>query len=464
MRIALIAVSLLALAACGSADPMAGVRAAWDSGAWMAARAQLHELRASDSGNDYLYDLEDGIAALAVGEPGESEAALQRARDALDENTSSNAAEWFGAVMLDDRQLEYGGADYERVLVRAVLALANLVRDGRDAAAYALQVLEKQLQIIDGFEDPRGGKPKERYKLVAFGSYLRGIIAEEDPFRRGVAREAFQRVLEIEPDFAFGRTDLERVENGVHAPPGHGVLHVLAMVGRGPLRVEVEAPATAEILALAQIIWAWSRDRVTFPNIVAVPIPALAFYDNNPTEALIDIDGQPTVATAAVTDVERTAAREFEAMHDQFVARAVLRRAFKIVATEATKEIVNRKRTRRDRYGEYRQADPLVDLGVSILGLIWTAVERADLRCWNLLPASFQAVRIELPEGNYRIGVRAGVRGVPTSPPGEVGVRVRAGFNSYVVALLPSRAGGPPPLSSDPVAPTIGTESQENPR
>lgn len=441
----LLAGSLAHLSACAS-DPMPAIREAFYEGRYDEARERLLELE-RDSSDRQVYQLERGIVELARHEPQESERALRAARDRLDELETDDPLSWFAAVLLDDRQLPYSGADYEKVLVRAVLAVANLMHGGRDAAAYALQVLEKQQEIIRSFEDENGYNPKRAYKLVAFGSYLRAILLENDPVKLATARREFERVKRLEPDFPFADADLERAAHGKHSEKGNGVIHVIAMVGKGPFRVEVEEPVTSRVLALAQAIWGHLRKRAVLPNITAVKIPAMAYWRDNPTETHVSVDGRAAGATATVTDVELTAAREFAAMRNHIVARAVLRRAFKIAVTEGVREAI-----RKDSK-EYDEGELFKDLAVSILGMVWTGVEQADLRCWSLLPASFQVLRLEVPAGRHELTIRAGLHGRPVGAPQTVHVMVRDGYNTYVLVQTPTLHGGPEPLTSEPAFP-----------
>ena len=79
-----------------------------------------------------------------------------------------------------------------------------------------------------------------------------------------------------------------------------------------------------------------------------------------------------------------------------------------------------------------------------------------------MLPARFQALRVEVSAGEHDISVEA-LRGDRlVGRPQTVRVFVRDGFNTYVVALVPTLAGGPPPLTSEPVSspePTVVTEA-----
>ena len=87
---------------------------------------------------------------------------------------------------------------------------------------------------------------------------------------------------------------------------------------------------------------------------------------------------------------------------------------------------------------------------IDLFGLIWTGSERADLRCWSLLPETFQAARLEVSAGDHELVFRVGRNGHPTAAAQKVRVHVRDGYNTYVLVLAPTLGGGPPPLTSQP--------------
>ena len=87
-------------------------------------------------------------------------------------------------------------------------------------------------------------------------------------------------------------------------------------------------------------------------------------------------------------------------------------------------------------------------VGIDILGNLWAATEGADLRSWSLLPASFQALRVEVPEGEHEVVLRALRNGRMVGAEQRVRVRVHAGYNTFVLGLTPTQAGGPSPLTS----------------
>ncbi len=421
---------------------MPEIRRAYAGGNFEKASEMLADLEKSDPSNAHLYGMERSLPLLCLAKPGEAEKELRGARDRLDALSGKGAWEWFSAMLLDDRQNDYEGADYEKVLVRALLSVANLMRGGQDADAYAYQVLEKQLEIIGSFEAPNGKKPKKAYKLVAFGSYLRGILNSDDAMHLEVAKSAFKRALEIEPGNPLIREALDRVTHGKHSKKGNGVVHVLTFVGRGPYRVEVQAPVTALAFQIAQIIWQHNRRTGAIPNLTKVPIPALAFHQNNPDSVGIRVDGRPVGESLTITDVELCAQKEFDAMKDYTLSRAVLRRAFKLAVVESAKEVNRKKKGGEKNWG--------LNLGLDLLGMLWTGAESADLRCWSFVPAKLQAFRIELPAGVHEISLEPLGEGGLHGGPRKVRVLVRDGFNSYVLGLFPSWIGAIP-LTSDPV-------------
>ena len=441
------------VSACAS-DPMAAARESYSRGSYAEARGFVEELIADDASNAHLWRAERAMVDLALQQPKDAISALRAARDQYDDAEGSDALGWFGAMLLDDRQMRYQGYDYEKVLLRAMLGVADLMQGGADAIAYGLQVFEVQQRLMQSFTDEGGKQPKLRYKQVAFGNYLRAIVQEGDPLRLDEARRNHEQVAALEPNFRFGKENLERVRNGKHSERGHGVVHLIALVGRAPFREERNEVTTQASLAIAQWIWARARNRAILPNIAKVPIPGLAFHRDNPQLAMVSVDGGPFAGTATVTDVEAAAREEFDVMRDAIVARAVLRRAFKIGVTEGVKAGVEAG----DRRKKNQQDTELINLGVDALGLLWTATEGADLRCWSLLPASFQVLRLELPVGVHELTIQPGHGGNLVGAPTTIAVEVLDGTNSYVLALLPTFAVAAPLMTSHP-APTAAPTS-----
>ncbi len=135
----------------------------------------------------------------------------------------------------------------------------------------------------------------------------------------------------------------------------------------------------------------------------------------------VAVDGQFVAYTETLADIGRMAEEQFEAVKPQIIARAMIRRAVKKGVT----------------YGAQEALDTNEWLGLLLAagGMVWEAMETADTRCWNLLPAEIQVARLELPAGTHTISLSVFPR-----ISHEKSIRVDAGRNTYVLAHFPGRS------------------------
>lgn len=452
-------------------------------------RNELRALAEDDAGNAHLWLMNRAVVDLAAGDARAGITALRFARTRLDALRARAYDGWVEAMFTDDRALVYDGADYEHVLVRAYLALLDLACGEGDVIAYLNQMLERQVELRETFVTDDGQKPKLGLKSAAIGNWLKAAVEADDPTRRSEVLGQLGTVLEHEPGCQLARREIERFTREGLCAPGRGVVQVIAMVGLGPYRVGRDEPVSSAILDIAHRIYNARRERVAIPvNAIAkVEIAGLAVHGDNPSEALVEASGVRQ-RTEVVTSVDRLAQAEFDCLKTQMVIRAVVRRIFKLATSEYGKSLtksdaqkpaspngqaagdkrVDRRhetdaeRKKREeeerRQRKQQQRDQVNSVAWDFLALLWVALEDADTRCWGLLPASFQAARLELPEGDHEVVVRAAVNGVAVGAEQKVQVRVRRGRTTFVIAQIPSRAGGPPPATSEPVtAPITGS-------
>ena len=143
--------------------------------------------RAPQKEQDVL-SLNQACLELYSGDAASAKKELAQARDSFDsieQKRIQQSAESLISYWTDDNFNSYEGEDYEKVLVRAMLAIADLFDGGEDARAYAYQIAAKQDEIVqNGFiDDPmhEGKKvnPKRNYPRVPLGPYLEGLLWEE---------------------------------------------------------------------------------------------------------------------------------------------------------------------------------------------------------------------------------------------------------------------------------------------
>jgi hypothetical protein len=333
-----------------------------------------------------VFKLDRALVELTAGRPKECESLLREVRDRFDYLEQTSASEHMLAALTDDQRIGYAGEDYEKVLIRVFLALANLLSDGEDASAYGQQVVEKQQQIIDNGADESGDNPKVHYKQLAIGAYIHGLLREETHTNYDDAERAYERVVEWSPEFRAGVDDLERSRSGRHSEPGNGVLYVFALVGRGPYKEEVaEVPTSAALLIADRIISQTAAHSVP-PTLAPIKLPRVVLTRNEITAVEVRCNGRHSGTTETIANIGQLAVEQYSAIYPRVMARAIARRVMKKGVVFAGKEAIH-------------ADNPLVELALDAGGVVWEATESADTRCWGLLPDKIQVLRLELAAG-----------------------------------------------------------------
>jgi hypothetical protein len=373
-----------------------------------------------------VLQLDRAILQLTAGKAREAEQTLRAGRDRFDSLQSKMVGEKALSMLTDAESETYRGEDYEQVLIRAFLCLSNLMSDGGDAIAYALQTSEKQQQIIEAGVEKDGSNSKKDYQRVAFGPYVHAAVREASHTDYDDVERAAIAVCSWQPDFQFGQQDLERARHGRHSNPGNGVLYVITLVGTGPQKIEVaEVPSTVALLVADQLISAFG-DQTLPPNIAPVKVPQIMRVPHGVEAVSVHVDGHPAGRTATITDVGTMAITQHEAVYPKIVAEAVVRRIVKKGVIYGAKEVMGT-----DKYS-------LPAIALDVVGVAWEATESADTRCWGLLPDKIQVLRVEAPAGTHNLALQAvNPGGYPLGNAATQTVELLDGRNTYVLANFP---------------------------
>jgi len=449
MRTLLLITVLCFLTGCASfGERTAKIRSEFTGGNIEKTNAEIDKaLKTRRQSDADILKLNRAIVSLSSGKPKEAETLLREVRDRFDQverEREKRVAEKAVSMLLDDNTVSYSGEDYENVLIRVFLALSNLMHDGTDAPAYALQVGHKQNEIIRKGEmkDPKNAdktvNPKATsYRQVAIGQYLIGVMQEATYRNHDDVIKAYEAVNTWEPGFSQGRQDLERARRGVHAQPGNGVVYVFALVGAGPYKVQKNSEVLHDAQILTTFLIAMMSSRPTLPDFSPIMIPYIVRPRETVSALSVSISGKWQGQTETLTDIGRMAEEQFEAVKPQIVARAVVRRTLKKGILYGSKELLD--------------VNPWVGLAMDAGAMVLQSMETADTRSWNLLPAEIQVVRLEVPAGEHRLTLQPMSRIFSMARRGyivsETSVRtgsqhsrtivVEPGRNTYVLANFP---------------------------
>ena len=427
---------VLAMALCGCAshvDRVVSVRNDFYAGKLETARADVQELRDKHKSDEDVFDLDRAMIELCAGHPKEAEKLLRHVRDDFDKYEEKSAKEIATSMLTDDTKIAYAGEDHEKILVRTFLALSNLMADGGDAHAYALQIGAKQQELAEKSlkqlekHTPEGQELPAVPELpqVALGPYVRAMLHEESALDANEVVRAREMVVSYVPDFRDGEADLERALGDSACAPDHGAIYLFTMVGRGPIKeVSEDVPTQVALLIADQIISALGSQTLP-PTLAPVKVAKVVRRPNRIQSVQALIDGRSVGTTATLVDVGELAEAHYKARYHEILAMAVARRTIKKGSIYLAKEKLN------------ADTNPALDIGLTLAGMAWEFTEAADTRCWGLLPETIQVLRIEAPIGTRTLKLQAADAHGAYGAPESVTVEVREHRNTYVLANFP---------------------------
>lgn len=384
--------------------------------------------------NDRFSDaatLDMAIIDLASGDARAAETRLRRLRDRFDNLPSVAPIGEAVSLVTDDTARKFRPAGYEEVMVRTMLAVCSLAGDGTDAESYAMQAALKQTELANSAEERGLLDAGTVYQPIAFAPYLQGMLREATHHDYDDAERAYRLVSTVRPQFAPAEADIARAGGGTHSAPGHGVLYVIACVGRGPILAETTAPTTSTALSIASAVLNAETnkkedgrvDGPALPNIASVKVPSVMIPPSSIAALGARINGVLFGATQTLTDVGELAARQAEAEMPWTLARAVVRRVTKEAAVVKMG----------DSLGLEGTAGSMFHFATATA---WSGSENADTRCWGLLPREIQVLRAELPIGTHQVHLQPlDFDGQPMADGTVQDVDIIDGRNHYLITI-----------------------------
>ncbi|MCG8650294.1 MAG: hypothetical protein MI861_10705, partial [Pirellulales bacterium] len=306
------------------------------------ASAQQALVELSERGDRFsdAASLDLAMVELANGDARGAEQRLRRIRDKFDALPAVAPLQEAASIVTDDTARPFRPAGYEQVMVRAMLSLCSLAGDAADAESYVLQATMKQGELAREADERGILHAADVYQPIALAPYLRGVLREATHRDYDDAAQAYRLVSTFRPEFAAVKADIARASGGTHSAPGHGVLYVIACVGRGPVLRQVDAPATSTALSIASSVLNAETnqeedgkvDGPALPNIASVKVPQVVLPHSDIAAIGVRIHSTPLGVTQTLSHVGELAQRQSEAEMPWTIARAIVRR----VAKEST--------------------------------------------------------------------------------------------------------------------------------
>jgi hypothetical protein len=357
--------------------------------------------------NAVLLNLDKGIVFHYAGEYDSSSKYLLTAEKLIEDLYTKSVTLAALSVLTNDNVLPYEGEDFEKVFLNVMLAL-NFAQKGMtdDALVEARKVDLKLREYARKYED------KNRYKEDAFIRYIAGILYENDnevndafiSYKKSFDAYEIYSVNYGTPAPSFLLDDLVRTatvlsfaeDSAKYAVLGGsnyrgeagnlGSVAVIVYTGLGPIKIEkksgVSIPDSSGTLHTFQISLPKFQPRYFGINSYDVSV-------SGGSDSL-------SVMTELAEDITSIAGKSLDDRLTLVYLKSGGRALLKFVAAEKMKSEMKK--------GKRGEAANI--LGSLAIDLVIGATEKADLRCWRLLPAGIQMARIYMKPGLYNVSVR----------------------------------------------------------
>ena len=377
------------------------------------AALEAHEADNRRSRKALLYWMERGELLRLAGDFEESQQAWLRADAQVQEweNTARARPDRLlrdaASLLVSDRARSYEGADFEKVMLTARMALNHVALGEWDLARVAIKRTHEREAVIaalrveqvaraeaeakergqmrsfrelDGYpvqtiDSPEVNALRNSYQS-AFSHYLAGFLYEAlgEP---SLAAAGYRQAIELQPGIPLLEQSLAGLDARVFdRDPENTELLVVVETGAAPAR------------ASAQVNIPVFSDAGTL--LVPVSMPVIRQTGLLPKVNAVSIDGVRTDSVPTITSIDAMARRHLRDEMPWIMLRSIAR--------ATAKGLLQREAMRQDDSG--------LAGAIAIIGTVLT--ERADERSWRTLPAEISVARVRTSPGTHRLAIEVG--------------------------------------------------------
>jgi tetratricopeptide (TPR) repeat protein len=376
----LVAMLLLAVACATYTSRMELSRELYHEGRYNDALGDLNKLVGDASGRDYyLLLLERGKVNLAAGQYDSAIVDLQSAeRRFLEIEATTSLNEAFKSMLVNPTMGEYQPDPHEKIMISSYLLLAYWLKGDREGAFVERNRLVARLKQYTG-----GLSDKDRAALdVPFARYLAAVIYEIEG-REDDARIEYEALGRIMPEAVPAVFD-----------PNLGEIVVFTEVGRAPVLVSTEIRGYLQKDG-GNLVGFFNLPGSSGPQMFFLPgfndlsldksgvlftfaYPRCVKQRQPVARCALVIDGVEAGEMKPLDDLESTAYTAYEKDLGRTLLKAAFRTYLKTVAqTKLAKD------------------DDAKGVAINVFAKMLAAVDRADTRSWQTLPAEVRVFRME---------------------------------------------------------------------
>jgi hypothetical protein len=382
---------LLALLLSGCAtyqQHVEGARHDLESQQFEAAIERLRPLAKKPSDDQLIYLFDYATALQVAGRYQESNKVLQEADKLSDEKDYLSLSRLGGSLLLNEEMMQYRGEDYEKLLINVMGAINYTMLKDRESALVEVRRLNDKME---SFRQARNLQFEQNTLVM----YLSALLWESDK-NWDSAYIDFERAYKRDSSIPYLQEDLLRAalragreeeakkwqkKFGLKSKPewrdkNLGELVLIYQQGWGPRKAE--RPRVAVGVGTGFV-------SPGFPELRSVPTQTQkarleVFPAESPASSPIRLE-----ESQLVYNLESVAIKTLEESYAPLIAK-------RVAAYVARAQIAQQMNKKNEGLG-------------SLLNLVAQIADRADLRQWSTLPATYNVAKVTLPSGRYRVRV-----------------------------------------------------------
>jgi len=341
---------------------------------------------AEKTSDDQLIYLFDYATALQVaGRYQESNEVLLLADKLVDQKDYVSISRLAGSMLLSEEMQHYRGEDYEKLLINVMAAVNYTLLGQRESAMVEVRRLNEKMEA---YRQARN----RQFQQNTIVSYLSALLWESDK-NWDSAYIDFERTYKSNPNIPYLKEDLLRA--ALRAQREDSVQKWRKTFSVQP-KPEWNNRNLGDVVLIYQQGWGprkAERPRVAvgvgsgfispgFPELRPVSAytqkARLEVYPINGRDKPIKLE-----TTQLIYNLQAEAIKNLEEAYAPLIAK-------RIAAYIARAQIANQLNKKNEGLG-------------TLLNLVAQVADRADLRQWSTLPATFQVAKVTLPPGRYKV-------------------------------------------------------------
>jgi len=363
----------------------------------------LDESAKERSKDQLLYLMDRGMFLHTAGRWNESNKALLKAYKLYQQLETVSISEEAGALLTNERNRNYRGEDFEKVMINVLLAINfTMLGEYEDALVECRRVNEVLKRLKND-----GAKT---YNQLEFARYLSALLYESDE-DLDAAYIDYKFTHQLYPEMKLLGQDLITLAKKLHRlddldrwkkeypkasqrplNKDSGELVVLLEAGVSPIKYQFQRKHEANLIAT----------------------PAFRKRPSQTEYAAVLIDDKEVTRTHMLTNLEAVAFIHLEHRIGKIVAKAIASTVIKGVASSAVGSLTGNK-----------------NIG-NLVFMISMFGNKADLRSWRSLPATLQVARVPLDPGDYVVWIEPRGSRIKKGNKKKFEIKIRAGKKTFI--------------------------------